>query len=163
MFEMCRDKLAELQARVAKLRRDARAHGVRLSKVVIRPAKRVTVNMLPKARSGAEMLAAMDRVNSDRSAFYQPPRPRSRSRKTRGGAVGHSAVGCDQLPNGKPIQPLQQRITNPLLFSWATVVPQVDNVRTSEPPVASRPRLSVQPASVFFRQNELPPNPFVLI
>jgi hypothetical protein len=73
MFEMCRDKLAELQARVAKLRRDARAHGVRLSKVVIRPAKRVTVNMLPKARSGAEMLAAMDRVNSDRSAFYQPP------------------------------------------------------------------------------------------
>jgi hypothetical protein len=79
MFEMCRDKLAELQARVAKLRRDARAHGVRLSKVVILPAKRVTLNMLPKARSGAEMLAAMDRVNSDRSAFYQPSRGPARA------------------------------------------------------------------------------------
>ena len=75
MFEMRRDKLAELQARVAKLRSDARAPGVRLSKVVIRPAKRVTLNMLPKARSGAETLAAMDRVNSDRSRSTNPPRP----------------------------------------------------------------------------------------
>jgi hypothetical protein len=75
MFEMRRDKLAELQARVAKLRRDARAHGVRLSKVVIRPAKKMTLNMLPKARLGAETRAAMDRINSDRSAFYQHLRP----------------------------------------------------------------------------------------
>jgi hypothetical protein len=66
MFEMRRDKLAELQARVAKLRRDARAHGVRLSNVVIRPAKKVTPNMLPKTRSGAETRAAIIRSRAPR-------------------------------------------------------------------------------------------------
>jgi hypothetical protein len=35
--------------------------------------------MLPKARSGAETRAAMDRVNGDRSALYQHLRPATHS------------------------------------------------------------------------------------
>jgi hypothetical protein len=56
-------RLATLKCRSAALRPEG------VKPVRILPAKPLTPDMLPKARSSAETPEAMDRVTSDRSAF----------------------------------------------------------------------------------------------